>query len=317
MHKVSSIAGVVVTTVLVAALVGCGGSTRTSLTFQPGADVSAAARIVFRGGQWGGDGDIYVMNADGTHVAQLTDTSTIDEDYPAWSPDRTKIAFISDRDSANYELYTMNADGSGRQRVTHNSLKKNVGNPSWSPNGRRIAFTGIGASSWDIYTVKPDGGGLTILTSGFGTNREPSWSPDGTKIVYSSNAGSFDFQIWVMNADGSNPQQLTTFTADEGSGDKEPDWSPDGTSIVFDRWLGVANCPDLCRINADGSQLRRLTRTSTCEDRPCWSPSGARIAFWKSAVAPYNYRIFTMRPDGTDVQMLAGSGRPDDRHEDW
>ncbi len=316
MSRVRPLAAGVLVALTVLALAGCGSSTQTSVAFGPGPDAGAAAgKIVFRGGTWGGNGDIYVMNADGSHAVQLTNTPAIDDDCPAWSRDRTKIAFVSNRDGTPYQLYIMNADGTGVQRVTHSTTEKRWNAPCWSPNGKRIAFMGVGPSSHDIYTVKVDGGGLKRLTSGSGSNDEPSWSPDGTKIAYASNSGSFDMQIWVMNADGTNPQQLTTFTAD-GSGDKQPDWSPDGASIIFSRWLGVSNSPDLCRIKADGSQLRRLTRTTNGEFAPRWSPDGARIAFWYT-IGPYEYRIHTMDADGSNVQALAGSGAPDDRHEDW
>jgi TolB protein len=300
----------------VAALVGCGSSTQTSLTFGPGLDAGAATnRIVFRGGTWGGNGDIYVMNADGSHAVRLTNTPAIDDDYPAWSRDRKKIAFVSNPDGTPYQLYTMDADGTGVQRLTHSTTEKRWWAPAWAPNGKRIAFAAAGPSSQDIYTVRVDGGGLKRLTPGSGSSREPSWSPDGTKIAYSSNSGSFDMQIWVMNADGSAPQKLTTFTGD-GSGDKQPDWSPDGTRILFTRWVGTSNAPDICRIKADGSGFRRLTRTTNGELAPRWSPDGTRIAFWYT-IGPYEYRIHTIKADGSNVQVLAGSGNPDDRNEDW
>jgi Tol biopolymer transport system component len=303
---------------VVAALVGCGSSTQTSLTFGPSLGVGAAVgKIVFGGGPWDGNGDLYVMNADGSHVVRLTNTSGIDEDFPVWSFDRTKIAFVSNRDSANYEIHTMNANGSGMHRVTHTGTQKRWFAPSWSPNGKRIAFAGVGPSSWDIYTVNADGGALKRLTPGSGSSCDPSWSPDGTKIAYSSNIDAWlVMQIWVMNADGSNPQRLTTYSGEQ-QGDRGPDWSPDGTSIVFGRSFGSGNAPDILRMKADGSQVRRLTKTlGECESSPRWSPNGARIAYW-NGTGPYLSRIHTMDAHGSNIQVLAGSGKPDDRHEDW
>ena len=110
-----------------------------SFAFLPSAvlaqDLQIAGKIAFRSDR-DGNGEIYVMNADGTNQTRLTNNSAEDI-WPSWSPDGTKIAFMSDRDG-NGEIYVMNADGTNQTRLTNNSATEYC--PSWSPDGTKIVF---------------------------------------------------------------------------------------------------------------------------------------------------------------------------------
>jgi Tol biopolymer transport system component len=245
-------------------------------------------QIVFSSGR-GGNGDIYVVNADGSGLVQLTTDPAEDFD-PAWSPDGSMIAFRSTRDG-NDEIYVMNADGSGQRNLTNDPAED--WSPDWSPDGTKIAyatfaFGGVfqGAPYTDIATIGIDGTGRTRLTDAHG--EYPAWSPDGSQIAFTSGRdGSYD--IWVMNADGADQRNLTHHPAYESSAA----WSPDGSQIVFDAERnteaddGEPNVGfdiELFVMNADGSGIEPPTWDATSEDRfPAWGPDG-RIAFTRNGM---------------------------------
>src|SRR6266446_9044235 len=93
-------------------------------------------KIAFGSTRDSGNHEIYVMNADGSNQTRITNNSAYD-DQPRWSPDGTKIAFMTNR-NANFEIYSMNADGNGLTRLTNNPAAD--GFPAWSPDGSKIAF---------------------------------------------------------------------------------------------------------------------------------------------------------------------------------
>ncbi|HMG76526.1 MAG TPA: hypothetical protein VK582_23825 [Pyrinomonadaceae bacterium] len=173
--------------------------------------------------------DIYVINADGTGLTQLT-TDPADDSSPAWSPDGTKIAFSSIRDrvpgEVNYEIYVMNADGSNQTRITNNT--KFDHSPNWSPDGTRIAFTSRRDDNFEVYLMNADGSNQTRLTFDGEQDSDAKWSPDGTKIAFLSSRGGRFGEIWVMNPDGTG---LVNLTNADGF-DMDPSWQPVSTPFV-------------------------------------------------------------------------------------
>jgi len=171
--------------------------------------------------------------------------------------------------------------------------------PAWSPDGTRIAFASAHNVDrrMDIYWAYADGSGMKRLTS---NNRSddmfPTWSPDGTRIAFASDRDG-GWEIYVMDADGSDMKRLTNNSA----WDLASSWSPDGTRIAFvsDRDGGW----EIYVMDADGSGVERLTNNNG--SYPAWSPDGTRIAF---ASDRYGYvEIYVMDADGSGVKWLTSN----------
>ena len=124
------------------------------------------------------DLDIYVISSDGGTPTPLTQTLDTHDTYPSWSPDGSKIVFVSRLDD-NSGISLMNSDGTEISHLTHGKVDKVSGAPQWSPDGTRIAFEGYDSESrWDIYVVNADGSGLVQLTDHPGDELHPAWAPN-------------------------------------------------------------------------------------------------------------------------------------------
>ena len=196
------------------------------------------------------DRELVLIEPDGTPV-WLTDNGFSDQN-PAWSPDGSQIAFVSDRTGHwDFEIHVMDADGSNVRQLT--TSPGDDWQPSWSPDGKQIVFASVRDGNWEIYVMDTDGSNVRRLTSRPGMDWTPEWSPDGKQIAFASKETDL-WQIYVMNADGSSVEQLT----DDSSNDFEPTWSPDGKRLAFASQGTAGGRMQVSVMNADGGQRETI-----------------------------------------------------------
>lgn len=257
------------------------------------------------------------------------------------------IAFHSARDG-NFEVYVMNADGSGQRRLTDDPAEDSA--PSISPDGSAIVFISNRTGNFELYAMGVDRSNLTRLTATDADEAFPSWTPDGERVVFSTMSGTAaGGDIWIMDAAGGNPRQLTNgvtavfpvVTADGATiiygisprpGDYDV-WamsidgtgahpiaatdyrevgarpSPDGQQIVFAKAPNMASPRNIYLMNIDGSNVRPLTQGTVTSESPCWSPDGTRIVFQSDRSGSYN--LYVMNADGTGATNLTRHGGDD------
>lgn len=190
------------------------------------------------------------------------------------------IAFVRDGD-----IWTINADGTGRQQVTSGPASDST--PQWSPDGREIAFTRWGGDTAAVHVVRPGGVPRRVV----GDARSPAWSPDGRRIAF------VRYEPWTP--DTASPTTIRTVLTD-GTGERtlrysglaqfDPAWSPDGREIVFVQ--GYEEWAELWRMNADGTAARFVEGTPTQVSygdhsrTPSWTPDGRRIAYSRNIAVP-------------------------------
>ena len=287
-------------------------------------DVGPDGRIVFAKSLSGDEPfstDIYVMNADGsggqTRLTEMTETGAY-ASSPSWSPDGRKIAFESDRDGSDPEIYVMNADGSGVTQLTNNNGYD--ASPSWSPDGERIAFVSDRAfqdpeelnRNFEIYVMNVDDGTppvsrpQQIIEEAISTIENLDNIPQG---VRTSIIALLRQVLDIIDDDTTTPPpqepiRLTNNNASDGS----PSWSPDSEKIVFRSDMDENS--GIYVMNADdGSEQTRLTEESQFDGDPRWSPDGERIAF--TSIRGNQGGIFVMNSDdGSNETRLTDGNNP-------
>ena len=283
---------------------------------------SGEERIAFSSKRYG-DFDLYTMRPDGTGLRRLTANEGLGaneaDDYePAWSPDGTRIAFLSTRDHPgdddnSRELYVIDADGRSEKRLTENRAAEY--SPTWSPDGTRIAFLRrLATGEAAVFAIDAEGGGESRITEPRAALEVSlDWSPDGKRLVVTrvfAGAARPSADVYALDADDGDETRLTH----AGGADGDAAWSPDGSKLVFvsDRDQNgpclfhdcVGHATEIYVMDADGGDGRRLTRTLDLELFPAWSPDGTRIVFARIADEDDDYELFAMNADGTCETQL-------------
>jgi Tol biopolymer transport system component len=271
------------------------------------------------------DLDICLMDpANPGAVTNLTDNGeTSYDEKPIWSPDGTKVAFVSDFTSKGHgekQVFTMPVTGGedtinlATQISDFPAEGKAIDDLAWSPDGSRIAFTrGNNAGDDKVWVENADGTSVFPLEiGGGGAKRHPTWSPDSSKIAYAVVKNEPE-QIFIASSLGGFGQPLAN-----GKG-HEPNWSPDGSRIAFDAYhSGGFGYVDLHIVNADGSGTPLVVTPSPYTEWTfnAWSPDGGRIAYRATAASGATvYRV--MNADGGGDHPLASPGEGDARSASW
>lgn len=242
---------------------------------------------------------VYVMRSDGSGVRAIR--RGVGGRWLVWAPDGRKLAFSTP--AHGNVVWVMDADGSDLARLSTRGGQ--VESPTWSPDGRTIAYTALRDQNRDIWLMNADGSNQRRLARTPLWEYEVDWSPTGNRIAFTDIDES---NVFVMNMNGSNRRKLTS-----GWGLHDLSWSPDGRRIAFKRNVTPEPGPwfnrntEIYVTNASGGSSVRLTRNTIPDLSPAWSPDGNRLAFVRSNARNTNYarhEIYVMNTDGTGVTRL-------------
>ena len=239
-----------------------------------------------------GNTEIYVMDADGGNQENLTKNPANDRE-PNWSPDGTKIAFVSSRDGGRSQIHIMDADGKNVIRLTDGPGQK--GDPDWSPDGKKIAFS-VDDLVNHIDVMDADGRNRERLED---KAMYPSWSPDGKQIAFVHD------EIYVIGVGGQGRKRVTHDLESKFN----PSFSPNGRRIAYDAWQ--EGFYHIYVVGADGRNRVRLTHNEEHHWGPAWSPDGQMIAYYVldgNRVGNLHGTIHLMASDGRYIRQLSDVG---------
>jgi TolB protein len=252
--------------------------------------------------------------------------TNINNSYPAISPDGSTIVFQSDR-SGRGELFTMKPDGTDVKQITN--LSNNIENsswmpsasPSWSPDGKQIAFVGnVEPDNPDIFIMNADGSGLRRLTAFPGDDSHPHWAANG-RIVFNSAQTTPDLkaewsrqwhEVFSINPDGTDLRQHTRCK----TVCTYPSLSPDGNKILFRKVLDTPGFnwdlssskrnSEVFVADVNGENEVNISNSAAFDGWPMWSPDSKRLLFTSNRMGPANVgHIFLVNADGSGLTQLS------------
>jgi eukaryotic-like serine/threonine-protein kinase len=264
--------------------------------FSPDGSQIAFSRLSSQGVE-----DIYVMAAEGGQPRRLTFDNRFIRDL-GWTADGHEIVFISQR-AGDTGLWRVSASGGTPERLVI-AVGYTINRLSISRQGDRLVYSQhfLDTNIWrvELAGAKGRASAPTMLISSSKADSAPQYAPEGKRITFGSDR-SGSFEIWVSEADGSNPVQLTNFNGPQAG---SPCWSPDGRQIAFD--ARPEDNPDIFVINAEGGRPRRLTDDPAEEIAPSWSKDGRWIYFGSNRGG--NLQIWKMPADGGEARQVTKGG---------
>lgn len=261
------------------------GSELRRLTDSPGRDFEPAwspdgQTIVFSTDRDDPDNaQLYIMNADGTNQRPFMDPVAADFIGARWSPDGSWLLFHSNQEvdgEPRFEIYKVRVDGTEMTNLS--DTPGNNFRPDWSPDGARIVFVSERDGNRELYVMNADGSNQVRLTDNQADDNQPRWSPDGKSILFESNRDGDNTALYIMDAPSvsvAGPQEdkirLLTFP---GFNSQAGAWAVDGEKVVFsaDRDSGAVQNWDVYIMNADGTEIYRLTADPKLDRFPVWTP---------------------------------------------
>ena len=215
------------------------------------------------------------------------------------------IAYVTNRHGAA-EIYLMTYNGGNQTRLTNNTGVEDE-NPAWSPDGQFLAYVSTIDGSFDIWVMSSFGEGepVNLTPDSSQSDTAPAWSPDGTRIAFVSNRVNGIDDIYVMNADGSEVQRITT----TGRSDS-PAWSPDSTHIVFSSSRTGNDEIFILDMSDPEAEAINITNHEGSDTDPVWSPDGTRIAFVSERDGnPEIYVLDITDEDAEAINISLNTGR--------
>jgi TolB protein len=260
-------------------------------------------RIAYNSG-----GVIYTINPDGSAKTKVTNTHV--SGYPIdYSPSGKKITYTSyegfndGKDSSpqkDSEIYTLNVGEGGRTNVTNNNRGDEAS--SYSPDGKRIAYTHWDGHDLEIYTINTDGTGEFRVTDTRTNEFTPSYSPNGKKILFSGEESKFlrndAVEIYTIGVHGKNRVQLT----ENSTNDYFPDYSPDGRRIAYSG--SGEKGTNIYTISARGGDKTKVTEGND----PDYSPDGKKIVYYTGY--DLDGQIYTINVGGGSKSRVTEGSNP-------
>ncbi|MFN2203964.1 MAG: hypothetical protein ACK2UO_22395 [Caldilineaceae bacterium] len=289
------------------------GSLQTPLTFTQQSEIEPhwspdGSLIAFSSDQEGLY-HLYVISADGAQVRQLAPVEA-DDRQPQWPPGPSTLvdllSYAGREADGQRDIFVATVSGTQDRQVTQTDAEDTT--PDWSPDGSQLVIASNRAGGRELYILDSASEEARQLTFDSGSALHPAWSPDGSQIAYEAKSERGDWDVWVIDAKGGVPRNLTDMPkVDDGN----PAWSPDGQRLVFSS--NRAGSFDLYVMGLDNrEEVVRLTDGSGNEVFPSWSPDGATIAYRAESADGSRHQLYLVSVEDGTTEPLFTSRYNDD-----
>ncbi len=267
------------------------------------------AALLLGGGLWSyelafasvgsGQQDLFALDVERRLQVRLTHHPG-DDWSPAWSPDGSQLAFLSNRQEG-YGIYLLDASSHQVRLLVPGEYGTQLGSLSWSPDGSQLAFISVHSQAFPAVVrvrLNSDGsaGDVTRISSAVVYNADPAWSPDGTAIAFTAQRDG-NGELYLLDLDGGEARRLV----EHPGWDEYPAWSPDGSSLAFQTYSG-GNW-EIFALDMHTGSLRNLTQHRARDEQPAWSPDGSFVAFVSGR--DISRQVFIMRADGSEQRRVS------------